>query len=105
MKMQNNDPNSSEVVTWLVVGFLACWGGLVRYLIDIKQSRAVWSWANAAAQIVVSGFAGVMMGLVTMQSGASLYWTWAGAGVSGAMGSIAITYLWGRVSGDGSSKT
>ncbi len=37
-------------------------GGLVRYLIDVKQSKATWSLFNALAQMVVSGFTGVIAG-------------------------------------------
>ena len=35
---------------WLVLLIIAGWGGLVRYLIDVKQSKATWSWINALAR-------------------------------------------------------
>ncbi|MDF3696631.1 phage holin family protein, partial [Enterobacter hormaechei] len=86
-------------LSWIVVLVLACWGGLVRYLIDVKQNKATWSWINALAQIAVSGFTGVIGGLVSVESGLSLYMILAAAGVSGAMGSAALTYFWERLTG------
>ncbi|WP_433919840.1 phage holin family protein [Pectobacterium zantedeschiae] len=85
--------------SWLILLAIAGWGGLVRYLIDVKQNKATWSWVNALAQMVVSGFTGVIGGLVSVESGLSFYMILATAGVSGAMGSIALTYFWERVTG------
>lgn len=48
-------------------------GRLVRYLIDVKQNKAAWSWVNALAQIAVSGFTGLIGGLISVESGLSLY--------------------------------
>ncbi|HBS5599620.1 TPA: phage holin family protein, partial [Klebsiella pneumoniae] len=78
---------------------IACWGGLVRYLIDVKQSKATWSLINALAQMVVSGFTGVIAGLVSIESGLSIYMILATSGISGAMGSVALTYFWERITG------
>lgn len=86
-------------VTWLILLAIACWGGLVRYLIDIKQSKASWSWINAGAQIVVSGFTGVIGGLITVEGSFSLYTILATAGISGSMGSVALTYFMERITG------
>ncbi|MCK6984093.1 phage holin family protein [Enterobacter roggenkampii] len=93
------DKESIAGLSWIVVLVLACWGGLVRYLIDVKQNKATWSWISALAQIVVSGFTGVIGGLVSVESGLSLYMILAAAGVSGAMGSVALTYFWERLTG------
>ncbi|MQK75635.1 phage holin family protein, partial [Escherichia coli] len=86
-------------VSWLIVLALSCWGGLVRYLIDVKQNKATWSWINALAQIVVSGFTGVIGGLVSIEGGLSIYMILATAGISGAMSSVALTYFWERITG------
>ncbi|MEG6053437.1 phage holin family protein [Enterobacter hormaechei] len=93
------DKESIAGLSWIVVLVLACWGGLVRYLIDVKQNKATWSWINALAQIAVSGFTGVIGGLVSVESDLSLYMILAAAGVSGAMGSVALTYFWERLTG------
>ncbi|HEE9994228.1 phage holin family protein [Escherichia coli] len=94
-----HDKESIAGLSWIVVLVLACWGGLVRYLIDVKQNKATWSWVNALAQIAVSGFTGVIGGLVSVESGLSLYMILAAAGISGAMGSVALTYFWERLTG------
>lgn len=93
------DKESIAGISWLIVLAIACWGGLVRYLIDIKQNKATWSWVNAFAQIVVSGFTGLIGGLITVEGGLSLYMILAAAGVSGSMGSVALSYFWERFTG------
>ncbi|MDY0856363.1 phage holin family protein [Klebsiella aerogenes] len=93
------DKESIAGVSWLIVLALSCWGGLVRYLIDVKQNKATWSWISALAQIVVSGFTGVIGGLVSIEGGLSIYMILATAGISGAMGSVALTYFWERITG------
>ena len=89
----------SAGVTWIVLLVIAGWGGLVRYLIDIRQNKVAWSWVNALAQMVVSGFTGVIGGLISIESGLSIYMILATAGISGAMGSVALTYFWERFTG------
>jgi hypothetical protein len=96
--MQDKDPTLAGL-SWLVLLGLACWGGLVRYLIDVKQNKATLSWINGLAQIVVSGFTGVIGGLISLEGGASFHMILAVAGVSGAMGSVALTYFWERIVG------
>ncbi len=78
---------------------------LTDYLIDVKQSKATWSWINALAQIVVSGFTGVIGGLISIESGFSIYMILATAGISGAMGSVALTYFWERLTGVKNAKS
>ncbi len=99
MAKRMQDKESIAGVSWLIVLALSCWGGLVRYLIDVKQNKATWSWINALSQIVVSGFTGVIGGLVSIEGGLSIYMILATAGISGAMGSVAITYFWERITG------
>lgn len=93
------DKESMAGISWLVLLGLACWGGLVRYLIDVKNNKATWSWVNALAQIAVSGFTGVIGGLISLEGGLSFYLILAASGVSGAMGSVALTYFWERLTG------
>ena len=71
MAKRMQDKESIAGMSWLVLLIIACWGGLVRYLIDVKQSKATWSLINALAQMVVSGFTGVIAGLVSIESGLS----------------------------------
>lgn len=99
MAKRMQDKESIAGMSWLVLLIIACWGGLVRYLIDVKQSKATWSLINALAQMVVSGFTGVIAGLVSIESGLSIYMILATSGISGAMGSVALTYFWERLTG------
>lgn len=97
--MPDKDPNSITGISWLIMLGFSCWGGLVRYLIDVKRNKASWSWINAIAQIAVSGFTGVLGGLISVESGLSFYMILATSGISGAMGSMALSYFWERITG------
>lgn len=99
MAKRMNEDHKLAGLSWLVLFGIACWGGLVRYLIDIKQSKTTWSWVNAFAQIAVSGFTGIIGGLISLESGLSFYMILATSGVSGAMGSVALTFFWERLTG------
>ncbi|MDH8190379.1 phage holin family protein, partial [Klebsiella pneumoniae] len=48
---------------------------------------------------VVSAFTGVIGGLISIEGGLSIYMILATAGISGAMGSVALTYFWERITG------
>ena len=93
------DKESMTWLSWAIVAGIACWGGLVRYVIDLKQSKATWSWVNAILQVVVSGFTGVIGGLVSIESSLSLHMVFAVACISGSMGSVALTFFWERITG------
>ncbi|HEJ7888715.1 TPA: phage holin family protein [Serratia liquefaciens] len=97
--MPDKDPSNIAGISWLIMLGFSCWGGLVRYLIDVKQNKASWSWINAIAQIAVSGFTGLLGGLISVESGLSFYMILATSGISGAMGSIALSYFWERITG------
>ncbi|AHM31374.1 holin [Escherichia coli] len=74
------DKESIAGMSWLVLLIIAGWGGLVRFLMDVKQGKAKWSWINAFAQIVVSAFTGVIGGLISIEGGLSIYMILATAG-------------------------
>ena len=99
MAKHMQDKESMAGITWLALLIIAGWGGLVRFLMDVKQGKAKWIWINALAQIVVSAFAGVIAGLISIESGASIYMILATSGISGAMGSVALSYFWERITG------
>ncbi|OVX65109.1 hypothetical protein KSGM81_02982 [Klebsiella quasipneumoniae] len=99
MAKHMQDKESMAGITWLALLIIAGWGGLVRFLMDVKQGKAKWSWINAFAQIVVSAFTGVIGGLISIEGGLSIYMILATSGISGAMGSVALTYFWERITG------
>ncbi|MNH22906.1 hypothetical protein D3C79_827810 [compost metagenome] len=47
----------------------------------------------------MSGFTGVIGGLVSVESSLSLHMVFAVAGISGSMGSVALTFFWERITG------
>ena len=93
------DKESMTWLTWAVVAGIACWGGLVKYLVDLKQSKAAWSFGGAVSQMVISAFAGVIGGMIVHESGFSLVMICATSGVSGSMGYVTIAYFWERITG------
>lgn len=99
MAKRMNDDHKIVGLSWLILLGIACWGGLARYLIDVKQNKATWSWINALAQIAVSGFTGLIGGLISVESGLSFHMILVTSGISGAMGSVALTYFWERLTG------
>ncbi len=86
-------------IAWIVILAIACWGGIVRYIIDTKKRDSIWRWTELLAQMVVSGFTGVIGGLLAHESGMSQYMMYAISGVFGSMGSIALSYFWERLTG------
>lgn len=99
MRMPEKDPGNFAALSWLVVIAISAWGGVVRYLMDIQANKAKWSWVAALAQVVVSSFTGLIGGMISQETGMSLNMTYVGAGLCGAMGSIALTYFWERFFG------
>ncbi|WP_145931779.1 phage holin family protein [Yersinia bercovieri] len=92
-------PGDDFVITWVIIGLVSAWGGLVRYILDKDNEEDEWSWIAVMSQIVVSGFTGLIGGLFSFESGSSRYMTFAIAGLFGAMGSTALQYLWSRFLG------
>lgn len=66
---------------------------------DVKSNKATWSWAAALAQIVVSSFTGLIGGIISQETRLSVNMAFVGAGLRGAMGSVALTYFWARFFG------
>lgn len=89
-------PGDDFFITWLIIGALSAWGGLVRYILDKNNEEDEWSWAAVISQIIVSSFTGLIGGLISFEGGISRYMTFAVAGLFGAMGSSALQYLWQR---------
>nr|AAO17203.1 TchA [Photorhabdus luminescens] len=83
-------PSDTQLIIWLIIGFIAAWGGLVRYLIDMQNKQYKWSWINVFCQLIISCFTGVLGGLLSFESGGSIYMTFAIAGLFGTTGSTRI---------------
>ncbi|EJY9568800.1 phage holin family protein, partial [Klebsiella aerogenes] len=79
-----------------IMGLFSVWGGLVRYLIRTNYQNKKWSWVEFFSQLVISGFTGLLGGIISIENGASHYMTLFFSGLFGAMGSAALTYFWKR---------
>lgn len=92
-------PENTQILTWMIIGVISTWGGVVRYLIDIKEDVSKIHWSSMFSQIVVSGFTGVIGGLSGFEMGFSIYMVYAASGLFGAMGSGAIEVVKNRMIG------
>ncbi|CRY71458.1 MULTISPECIES: phage holin family protein [Yersinia pseudotuberculosis complex] len=99
MKMPNRDPGSYGLLVWVAIAAMSIYGGLVKYIIDTRMKKTAWSWVAALAQVAVSGFAGLVGGLISIDSGLSIYYVLVVAGMSGTMGSVALAFFWERITG------
>ncbi|CAG9412196.1 phage holin family protein [Providencia alcalifaciens] len=97
--MFDKEPNSFGLVQWLLMLFISMWGGAVRYIIDVKTNNVAWSWFAAFMQMTVSGFTGLLGGLLCIENNQSIYITLFATGVCGAMGSMALAHFWSRFTG------
>ncbi|HEI6849932.1 TPA: phage holin family protein [Yersinia enterocolitica] len=92
-------PGDNFVLTWVIIGVLSAWGGVVRYILNKDKQEDEWSWAAVISQVIVSSFTGLLGGLFSFEGGGSTYMTFAIAGLLGAMGSTALQYIWNRFFG------
>lgn len=93
------DKETMTWLSWVIVAGIACWGGLVKYLVDIKQSKTAWSIGGAISQMIVSAFTGVVGGMIVHENGFSIVMICATSGVSGSIGYVALSYFWERITG------
>jgi uncharacterized membrane protein YjjP (DUF1212 family) len=94
--MPNKDPCDSQYTIWIIIITFSIWGGVVRYLIRINHQKKQPNWIGVISQIIISGFTGLLGGLLSVESGTSYYMTLFFSGLFGAMGNSAINYLWRR---------
>lgn len=99
------DPSSNAFFSWIYIILFGAWGGFVRYLLDVKSGRSGRNLFSALAQIIVSGFTGVLSGLMSQSFGTVFHTTLAISGISGAMGVVALNYYWKKISGDSNDKS
>ena len=77
----------------------------MRYLLDVKSGQLGRSLFSAIAQIIVSGFTGVLSGLMSQSLGTVFHTSLAVSGISGAMGVVALNYYWKKISGENNDKS
>lgn len=91
--MPTKDPDVQlGLINWFLAGIavtFAVIGGMARYLSDIQEGKAVFSWLSFISQGVVSAFAGSIATLYLMEYQFSPYMIVLGSGLFG-FGGIAI---------------
>ncbi|EML7933746.1 phage holin family protein [Providencia rettgeri] len=97
--MFDKEPNSFGLIQWVLLLIISMWGGVVRYISDVKTHKISWSWVAVSMQLVVSGFTGLIGGLGAIESGVSSYLILVSAGVTGAMGTMALDLFWSKYIG------
>jgi hypothetical protein len=93
------------IFSWIYIILFGAWGGLVRYLLDVKSGQSGRNLFAALAQIIVSGFTGVLAGLMSQSLGTVFHTSLAVSGISGAMGVVALNYYWKKISGENNDKS
>lgn len=86
---------------WALIISFGAWGGFVRYLNDVMQNQRAFSWIGLSISGFVSGFFGVMLGLVAKHYQQDDLITLFAAGLGGAMGiktlDLIIWYIQRRI--------
>ncbi|MEI9600611.1 phage holin family protein [Moellerella wisconsensis] len=99
MAQMEDEKIKVTATAWGVIFAISLYGGLARYIIENKRNGYRWSWLGAVMQMMVSGFSGIMGGVLSVELNASFYYTVFAAGMCGAMGSLALDFLWAKYSG------
>lgn len=78
---------------YIIVLFLAVWGGTASYISRRKKDSFPFSLAELLGEWLISGFAGLMTVLICQEFGVSQVLTYAAAGVAGHMGGRSIAMI------------
>lgn len=89
-------PDGTQSLPWLAVGFFSAWGGLVRYLMDIRHSGTKWCWAAVISQMTISSFTGFLGGFYIYEQNGSNFMALFAAGLSSTLGGTLLRWLWKR---------
>lgn len=97
-----NLPQGGGEPGWLTFVFavvLAVWGGLINYLSRVRGSLSTFSWSELVFELVMSAFAGLIIGLIAFAFSVHPYMCLALAGISGHAGARTVFFLdkfWGN---------
>lgn len=97
MMMTEHLPDAGQSVPWVIIGVFSAWGGVVRYLMDLRDSGTRWRWTAMASRVVISGFTGFLGGLYGYEQHYGPLTALVMAGVSSTLGGSLLRWLWRRV--------
>ncbi|WP_333609340.1 phage holin family protein [Arsukibacterium sp.] len=80
-------------VGWIWFIVLAIWGGTANYISRIRKNNMKFSTVELIGEWTISGFAGVVTGLLCMEYGMGMNMTFAMVAIAGHAGGRAIFLL------------
>lgn len=80
-------------VGWIWFIILAVWGGTANYISRIRKENMKFSTFELVGEWTISGFAGVVTGLLCMEYGLGIHLTFALVAIAGHAGGRAIFLL------------
>ena len=89
-------PDDDRIFSWLIVGGFSAWGGIVRYLMEKRDSGKKLSWQEVLSQVVISGFTGFLAGMYGHERGYSEFMVMVFSGLGGTLGGHLLDLLWKR---------
>lgn len=93
--MPTRDPNNYSLAHLFFIGvsvLLAVFGGVAKYLADVQENKALFTWAGIFIQSVISAFAGSIATLYMLDQGFSDFLVLIGSGLFG-FGGVALLRL------------
>lgn len=89
-----NLPNGdSGFFTSMMVVIMALWGGLVNYLTRIRKGAIEFSLLELAIEFIISGFAGLVIGMIALALNVSPLFSLALGGIAGHAGARTMYFV------------
>lgn len=85
----SNDSIPDQTITWAAMLGMALWGGAVKYYRRVSKGLK-HTWLRLVGELMTSALAGLGVGVICADSGWTLPWSLAFAGIAGHMGSALI---------------
>lgn len=96
--MPEKDPSGYSLLAYALFIVVALWGGVVTYVINLRRSSSAFVFRDACIQAFISGFVGVLTSLLCWYIQAPIPLAGFLAGMSGYMGTKALTLFETRTS-------
>lgn len=96
--MPEKDPNGYSLLAYALFILVALWGGVVTYVMNLRKSDSAFVIRDCLIQAFISGFVGVLTSLLCWHLQAPIPLAGFLAGMSGYMGSRALSVFESRAS-------
>ncbi|WP_305817531.1 phage holin family protein [Photobacterium leiognathi] len=91
--MPEKDPGNYTLLTYAVFIFAAVWGGIATHISYIRQHNRPFVFTEALLQMIVSGFAGMLVSFLCWHMSAPVPLAGFLTGMAGFMGTRALHLL------------